>query len=168
MKKLSSKMKVLLVVAICAAMMLPAVAFADATTILVPNAAYDGVFAKGHYILKDLPLSTKTSFIDFAVVNGDGIGNNVVSSVKITLLDGKGKAKEVVISPNDFSQTKNGTVEFSTISGQIPGDSVKGMEKMTLDLKVGGPKNSSITLTVTEYFDAATWPSGNNLPPTWP
>jgi len=156
MKKLSGKMKLLLVMAICAAMMVPSVASAGSTT-LVPNAEHpEGIFETGHYTL-DLPLTVNrtTTRVDLKVVNGDGLGDDVVSSVKITLLDETGKPKEVVISPNKFSQNmdKKKNVEFSTINGYFLADSVEDMDNFSLDIKVGGPKNSSITLTVIENWE---------------
>ena len=171
MKKLSSKMKVVLILAICAAFIVPSVAFAGSPNILVPNDEYPegspmntGVFGPGRYTLEELPLTVgETLDISLRVVNGNGVGDDVVSSVKLTLLDEKGKPKEVVISPSDFSQNmdKKKNVEFSTVNGQIPLDSVEGMETFSLDLKVGGPKNSYIILSVIELVPSPT-PGGRH------
>ena len=143
MKNLSSKrsgsMKLLLVMAVCAGMMLPAVASADYT--------FNETFESGSYtrtvdVLKNRGLS-------FNLTNGKD-GRNVVSSVKVTLRGEKGKGKLVVISPEQFNQNHS---EISTMGVSIGSDKLKPLMgadsgEVDVEIKVGGPKGSNIMLKV--------------------
>ena len=129
MKKLSSMMRVLSVLAVCAAMMVPSVVSAG----MVSRVLMDGdVYEPGRYTL-NLNLTEETKYLEFEVVNGDGSGQNMVSSVKIALRDGKKKI--VIISPGRSRQKK-----FSNAFGTLGEDVIKGLTEITLDIKVRGPK----------------------------
>lgn len=153
MKKLSSKMKFLLVLAICAAIMVPAVASAGKTLRL------DEDYGPGKYEVQ-IPLTSKTTELVFKLTNGDGAGDNVVSSVKIALLDENGKVKEVIFSPNDFNQ-QNFSNAVNSLSQALVGTATN----INVSIKVGGPKNCGIHLAVTEHWNGWIPPSGT---PAWP
>lgn len=129
MKRLSNKVKILSVLAVCAVMVLPSSASAG----LVSKVLVDGVqYVPGNYTL-DLDLTGKTDHVEFEIVNGDGTRKTMVSSVKMTL--GSGKEKVVVISPDQFKKRV-----LSNVFGTIGEDVVNGATSITLDLRVGGSR----------------------------
>ena len=169
MKKLSSKMKVVLILAICAAFILPSVALAgEVSNPLVTNLK----LKRGKYKLPgDIPvefakssasmmLNEKTTKVEFVVDNGDLKGKDRVSSVKIDLLDKKGKKRAVAISPAQFNQN----MEFSNVVGTLFADDLKDLTELNLDIKVGGPKGGYLVLNVTEYYEN----DGPQCPPQFP
>lgn len=183
MKKLSIKMKILLVAAVCSAMMMPVAALATEADVTLLNGQ---VYLSGYHT-ETLSLTGKTNRIEFEVKNGDSSGENMVSSVKISLLDEMDNVKEVIISPDQFNQR-----EFSNALGTLIEDSVAGMTEIKIAIKVGGPnkirnragqnnmkikkvsskkskstnatdeKECSISLYVKEYYE-----SGSTRPNGW-
>ena len=154
MKKLLSKMKILLVLAICAGMMVPAVAFAGE----VPNPLVtDMKLTRGSHTLpgeyvrssRSIRLNENITKLVFEVDNGEPSGKKRVSSVKIDLLDEKGKKRAAAISPAQFNQN----MEFSNVVGTLGKDDISGLTELNVAIKVGGPKNSFIVLNVTEYYE---------------
>ncbi|MDF1526523.1 MAG: hypothetical protein P1S59_09695 [bacterium] len=153
MKSLSSRMKVLLVLAICAAFIVPSVVSAGE----VENPLLKGLtFEKGDYSVPapyarsaaSLVLNKKTSKIEFMVENGDSNGKNRVSSVKIVLLDENGKERAVAITPDQFNQKVGSAV------GTLGKEAIEGLTNLNLDIKVRGPKGGFMVLDVTEYYEA--------------
>ena len=152
MKKLSSKMKVLLVLAICTAFIVPSVALAGEKTRVLVNGEE---FANGEYTLpvnsfkslSSLNVTDKTNKLEFEVVNGDNSGKTKVSSAKIVLQDEKGKKGIVAISPNQFNQN------VDMARGILVKEDLEGLTDFTLAIKVKGPKDGFIVLTVTEYYE---------------
>ena len=181
MKKLSNKMKILLIVAVCSAMMMPITALAAEAEVTLLNG---NVYLPGYHS-ETLSLTGKTNRVEFEVKNGDSSGENMVSSVKISLLDEMDNVKEVIISPDQFNQR-----EFSNALGTLIKDSVAGMTEIKIAIKVGGPntlrnragqnnmnkvsskkskgiratdaKECSISLYVKEYYE-----SGSTRPNGW-
>ncbi len=164
MKKLSSKMKVLLVMAVCVAFIVPSVASAQS---LENELLLGGVYEPGDHtvVLKPL-MGTQSGFVTtsvrFEVVNGTSPGENMASSVKIALLDENKKGKHVVISPDQFNQ-KN----FSNALGTIGGETVEGLSILTLSIRVRGPKGAKISLDVKEHYKRD-WQRTRNPASTWP
>ena len=147
MKKFGSIKLIMSVLALGAILLVPMGASA-AETALYP----DGMeLSIGQYDL-DLDLGGDATSLEFEVVNGVS-GKNMVSSVKITML--RGKDKIVVISPDQFSQKK-----FSNAVGTLGEEVVKGVDDITLAVKVAGPKNGTIRLFVTKNYVG-----GPTLPP---
>jgi len=161
MKKLSSKMKILLIMAICAAMMVPSMALAGENSLLLGEQ-----YGSGDYIVELKPLmGTQSRFVTtsvaFEVVNGTSPGENMASSVMIALLEENGEVKQVVISPKQFNQKST-----SNAFGTIAQNSVGSSGVLTISIRVRGPKGANIVLNVTEYYKEV-WRSGSNSP-TWP
>lgn len=152
MKKISSKIKFLLIMAICGAMLFPAIASAgEKTRVLVNGIEY----SKGDYTFPDKYLKASSSFklndkvnkLEFVVVNGDNLGKNRLSSVKIAMLDDLGNPRAVVITPDQLNQNVGKAI------GTLGKDALVDLTNITLDLKVRGPKNGFITLYVTEFYE---------------
>ena len=97
--------------------------------------------------LSSLNITDKTNKLEFEVVNGDNSGKTKVSSVKIVLLDGKSKKGIVAISPNQFNQN------VGMARGTLVKKDLEGLTDFTLAIKVKGPKDGFIVLTVTEYYE---------------
>lgn len=153
MKKLSSKMKILLVLSICAAMMVPALALADTQNPLLTGKSYGlGDYTVELTSLKGADTRFVTTSVVFEVVNGTSPGKNMASSVKIALLDENGKVSEVAISPKQFNQR-----EISNAVGTLGQNVVEGLSGLTLSIKVRGPKGATISLDVTEQYRRS-WP----------
>jgi len=152
MKKLSSKMKILLVLAVCTAFIVPSIVSA-ATTQHVNEQIWSG----GKYS-KTIKLQGETTLrLDYKIINGEESGKNMVSSVKLTLRNKDGKVKIVPISPDQF----NKKTEFSVLAGYFDGADLASLMdeegNVELDIKVGGQKNGSLVLTVWEtYFPTTT------------
>ena len=138
MKKLSSKMKILLVLSICAAMLVPALASAE----VIQNLPWaDKTFGPGEVTL-EYRVWKEYAKIEFNIVNGNEDGDYRVSSVMIALLDDQGKVKEVIIRPNQFNQdVGNAKATFS----------MEGLRNATFLLKIRGKKSNYIVLTVDEF-----------------
>jgi len=140
MKKLSSKMKILLVMAVCVAMVVPAVVSADPIRELPWE---DQKIGPGEVILDFQMWGQSPDEIEFDIDNGKSTGENRVSSVTIALLDEKGKVKEVIISPNKFNQdVGNAKATFS----------MEGLSNPSFLIRVRGKKSNYIVLTVDEYL----------------
>jgi hypothetical protein len=146
-------MKAVLILAICAAFIVPTTAWAGE---LSNPLVRDMKLTKGKYILPaqyarssaSFNFNEKTTKVEFVVNNGDSSGKNRVSSAKIVLLDEKGSEKAIVISPHQFNQNKSIAVQT------IDGDMVSGLTDLNLDIQVGGPKDGFIVLNVTEYYES--------------
>ena len=163
MKKLSSKMKILLVLSICAALMVPAMALADMPNPLLTGKSYEiGDYTVDLTPLKGAQSQYVTTSVVFEVVNGTSPGENMASSVKIALLDENGKVSEVAISPKQFNQK-----EFSNAVGMLGQNVVEGLSGLTLSIKVRGPKGAEISLDVTEQYKRS-WQTQPNKTPSWP
>ena len=153
MKKLSSKMKVVLILAICAAMMVPAVALAEE---LSNPLLIDKELTKGKYTFPEehvrsmasMTLNENITKLVFEVENGDPSGRKRVSSVKIDVLDEKGKKRATAISPALFNQN------VSNGEGTLFADDLKDLTVLNLVIRVEGPKSGYIVLNVTEYYDS--------------
>ena len=141
MKKISSKMKILLVMAICAAMMVPSMAFANQTI----GPGWSRTLHPGELILDWTGNGSNLNTINFKVDNGSN-GDNRVSSVKVTLLDDNGKVKVVIISPNKFNQ------DIASGSGVLNRATLDGILNPKICIKVNGKKSNFIKLTVGKSF----------------
>jgi len=146
MKKLSSKMKILLVLAICTAFIVPSVASADSIDVLTWES---GELFPGEYILdwavdpfKGLPM-----VVEIKVDNGDQIsGKYRVSSVKIEFTDGNGKNKEVIISPNQFDEDV-GSAKVTLNRGDLL-KALGGVIDPKLRIKVSGKKTNYVAVSI--------------------
>ena len=145
-------MKILLVMSICAAFIVPSVASAGE----IPNPLVKEMrLERGDYTLPSdfarssgsMKLNPKTTKVEFVVENGEPSGENWVSSVKIDVLDENGKKVATPISPKQFNQS------FSNGVGSLSEDDIKGLTELKLDIKVRGPKGGFIVLNVTEYYE---------------
>ena len=153
MEKLSSRMKILLVLAICVVFIVPSLVSAgEISTPLVK----DMKLTKGDYTLPSqyarssgsLKLHENTTRVEFVVNNGDSSRKNRVSSVKIDLLDETGKKRAVAVSPAQFNQNVSNAV------GTLYEDDIKGLTDLYLEIQVRGPKDGFIVLNVTEYYES--------------
>ena len=164
MKKLSSKMKILLVLAICTAFIVPSVASAEE---LSNQLVVNKVLTKGKITLPEayarsigsMTLNENITKLVFEVDNGDPSGTKRVSSVKIDLLDEKGKKRAAAISPAQFNQNVSSGV------GTVGADALEGLTELNLVIRVEGPKDGFIVLNVTEYYDGEDCPDWD---PKWP
>jgi hypothetical protein len=156
-------MKVLLILAICMAFIVPSLALAgEVSNPLITEMT----LTKGSHTIpaeylrssRSMSFNENITKLVFEVDNGDPSGKKRVSSVKIDLLDGKGKKRAVAISPALFNQKVSNGV------GTVGADDLKDLTELNLDIKVGGPKDGFIVLNVTEYFedDCPVWD------PRWP
>ena len=152
MEKLSSRMKFLLVLAICVVFTVPSLVSADE----VSNPLVEDMqLTKGDYTFSSeyvrsssrLQLNENITKVEFVVDNGKSSGKNRVSSVKIDLLDEKGKKRAVAISAAQFNQNVSNGV------GTLYADDIKGLTDLNLEIQVRGPKDGFIVLNVTEYYE---------------
>lgn len=164
MKKLSSRMKIMLVLAVSAAMIIPSVASAGeiSNTLVKEMKLTKGKYTvPGKYVRSSgsLKFNENSTKVEFVVVNGNSSGKNRVSSVKIDLLDGNGKKKAVAISPALFNQNVSNGI------GTLYEDDLKGLTELNLEIQVGGPKDGFIVLNITEYYEDEECP---DYDPKWP
>ena len=143
MKKFSSKKRILLVMAICAAMMLPAVASAE----LVAAGAATKVFP-GDTTLELVLAPYMHTSIPYEVVNGDS-GENTISSAKVCLLDTNGEEFLVLLSPDQFNHDFGGTSGIIARSDVDAAGYTVG-ESLQFSVKVRGKKTNFITLILGE------------------
>jgi len=177
MKSISSKIKVLLVLVVCAGFLVPAaVSVAENTVELV---LVDGVkYESGDYTIPDNFMMSSQSIIrknhrksfknvvskhhtkssqdivgegninrlEFEVINGY-MGKNRLSSARIELLDNDGNPIAAAITPDQLNQ------DVSMARGTIGKDELAGLTDIKLNMKLRGPRNGFITLTVTEFYE---------------
>ena len=153
MKVIMSKMRIVFIIGICVALILPSISWAaELSNPLVKEMK----LVKGKYTLPgqyarsstDMKFNGKTTKVEFVVNNGDSSGKYRVSSARIVLLDDEGYERAVVISPNQFNQNKGIAVQT------IDKDVVSGLTDLNLEIQVGGPKDGFIVLNVTEYYES--------------
>ncbi|UCF88790.1 MAG: hypothetical protein JSV70_00610 [bacterium] len=150
MKTMSRNLKVLMVVAICAGMLVPAAASAAWNSwINGGQSCTNGILVCKYINVGDysekvtLPWNWRRS-LNFELRNGQD-GKNMVSSVRIVISDLDGNEVAVPISPDQFNQK-----EFSNARGYIGEEQVSKLNgrKFKMDIKVRGPKKGKIYLEI--------------------
>ena len=177
MKTISSKIKVMFVLAVCAGFIVPAAV--SAAENIVELVLVDGVkYESGDYTIPENFLMSSQSVIrknhrksfqnvvrkhhvkslqnidgegninrlEFEVINGYR-GKNRLSSARIELLDNNGNPIAVAITPDQLNQN------VSVARGTISKDDLAGLTDIILNLKLRGPRNGFITLSVTEFYE---------------
>jgi len=92
------------------------------------------IYTTGHYT-ESFALTGETTRVEFKVENGDVNGEDMVSMVRIVLLDDTDQVREVVISPREFNQR-----EFSNALGTLSADALEGLTEVKFSIVVGGQR----------------------------